>query len=204
MLACVAGCSLDLEHDTTFASLPHALTHTHALKYILVLKWFAHCWVVVVLVNTFWTQSKEAFPPLLFRRTEPQCITCDGDVLWSSRYYYDNCSHFGAHIAPQSSISSDAGVDYYILECRGPGLPLAGEFFFSSSQFFFVLKRRKISRALENCALESGFFWERLWLCLCVHTIRIRFNHQRLLFLLLSPFFSSSNRCTLSKKSQTY
>lgn len=61
-------------------------------------------------------------------RTEPQCITCDSEVLWSSRYYYDNCSHFGAYIAPQSSISTDAGVDYYILECRGPGLPLAGEF----------------------------------------------------------------------------
>ncbi|CAO1378587.1 unnamed protein product [Diamesa serratosioi] len=61
------------------------------------------------------------------RRTEPQCITCDlGDVLWSSRYYYSNCSHFEAYVAPLSSISSDAGVDYYILECRGPGLPLAG------------------------------------------------------------------------------
>lgn len=60
-------------------------------------------------------------------RTEPQCITCDGEVLWSSRYYYDNCSHFGAYVAPQSSISTDAGVEYYILECRGPGLPLAGE-----------------------------------------------------------------------------
>lgn len=60
-------------------------------------------------------------------RTEPQCITCDGEVLWSSRYYYDNCSHFGAYVAPESSISTDTGVDYYILECRGPGLPLAGE-----------------------------------------------------------------------------
>lgn len=62
-----------------------------------------------------------------FYRTEPQCITCDGEVLWSSRYYYDNCSHFGAYVAPESSISTDTGVDYYILECRGPGLPLAGE-----------------------------------------------------------------------------
>lgn len=69
---------------------------------------------------------------LVANRTEPQCITCDGEVLWSSRYYYDNCSHFGAYIAPQSSISSDVGVEYYILECRGPGLPLAGEFIASS------------------------------------------------------------------------
>lgn len=48
--------------------------------------------------------------------------------MWSSRYYYENCTHFGAYVAPQSSIASDAGVDFYILECRGPGLPLAGEY----------------------------------------------------------------------------
>lgn len=60
-------------------------------------------------------------------RTEPQCITCDlGDVLWSSRYYYINCSHFDAFVTPMSSISTDIGIEYYILECQGPGLPLAG------------------------------------------------------------------------------
>lgn len=34
------------------------------------------------------------------RRLEPQCITCDlGGVLWSSRYYYSNCTHFNALVS---------------------------------------------------------------------------------------------------------
>lgn len=53
------------------------------------------------------------------KHTEPQCITCDlGVVLWSSRYLYANCSHFGAFISP--------GAAHYVLSCEGPGLPLAG------------------------------------------------------------------------------
>ncbi|XP_055386032.1 inactive dipeptidyl peptidase 10 isoform X2 [Condylostylus longicornis] len=60
------------------------------------------------------------------RKSEPQCITCDlGDVLWSSRYYYINCSHFDAFLRPTSSISTEFGVDYYVLECQGPGLPVS-------------------------------------------------------------------------------
>ena len=63
-------------------------------------------------------------------RSEPQCITCDlGEVLWSSRYYYSNCSYFNAYVSPEmSSMSTETGINYYILECLGPGLPLAGEF----------------------------------------------------------------------------
>ncbi|XP_037033924.1 dipeptidyl peptidase 4 isoform X2 [Bradysia coprophila] len=61
------------------------------------------------------------------RRAEPLCVTCDlGDVLWTSRYYYINCSHFDAFVSPLSSIATEIGVDYYILECLGPGLPLSG------------------------------------------------------------------------------
>lgn len=34
------------------------------------------------------------------RRFEPQCITCDlGEVLWSSRFYYSNCTHFDASVS---------------------------------------------------------------------------------------------------------
>lgn len=61
-------------------------------------------------------------------RTEPLCVTCDlGDVLWTSRLYYVNCSHFDAFVSPLSSIATEIGVDYYILECQGPGLPLSGK-----------------------------------------------------------------------------
>lgn len=65
---------------------------------------------------------------------EPVCITCDlGDVLWSSRYYYINCSYFDAFVSPSSSIATDFGVENYILECQGPGLPLAGNYYAFSS-----------------------------------------------------------------------
>lgn len=34
------------------------------------------------------------------RRFEAQCITCDlSDKLWSSRFYYSNCTHFGASVS---------------------------------------------------------------------------------------------------------
>lgn len=76
----------------------------------------------ILLIKLFSIYFSHAF------RTEPTCITCDlGEVLWNSRVYYGNCSHFDAYVSPQSSISSDSGVEYYILECRGLSLPYAGE-----------------------------------------------------------------------------
>ncbi|XP_070069464.1 dipeptidyl peptidase 4 isoform X3 [Drosophila takahashii] len=60
------------------------------------------------------------------RKIEPQCITCDlGDDLWSSRYYYTNCSHFEAFITPVG-VATIYGIEFYILECQGPGLPVSG------------------------------------------------------------------------------
>ncbi|XP_005178045.2 prolyl endopeptidase FAP [Musca domestica] len=61
------------------------------------------------------------------RKMEPNCITCDlGEALWSSRYYYSNCSHFDAFLAPKSSLATAEGIAYYILDCQGPGLPVSG------------------------------------------------------------------------------
>ncbi|XP_030383907.1 inactive dipeptidyl peptidase 10 [Scaptodrosophila lebanonensis] len=61
------------------------------------------------------------------RKTEPQCITCDlGEALWSSRYYYINCSHFDAFITPTNGVATNIGIEFYILECQGPGLPVSG------------------------------------------------------------------------------
>ncbi|XP_043064293.1 dipeptidyl aminopeptidase-like protein 6 isoform X2 [Drosophila ficusphila] len=61
------------------------------------------------------------------RKIQPQCITCDlGEDLWSSRYYYTNCSHFDAFITPSLGIATNYGIEFYILECLGPGLPVSG------------------------------------------------------------------------------
>ncbi|PNF24635.1 hypothetical protein B7P43_G00742 [Cryptotermes secundus] len=58
------------------------------------------------------------------RRLQPQCVTCDlGELLWSSRYWYTNCTHFTASVSPGNVSGS---MSYYVLECEGPGLPLAG------------------------------------------------------------------------------
>jgi len=63
----------------------------------------------------------------LINRVEPQCITCDlGDDLWSSRYYYTNCTHFEAFITPSLGVATNYGIEFYILECQGPGLPVSG------------------------------------------------------------------------------
>lgn len=60
------------------------------------------------------------------RRAEPTCITCDlSDVLWGSRYYYSNCSFFEAFVSSQPFVSQHVAINHYILECKGPGLPLA-------------------------------------------------------------------------------
>ncbi|KAK9731513.1 Dipeptidyl peptidase IV (DPP IV) N-terminal region [Popillia japonica] len=59
----------------------------------------------------------------MINKTEPQCITCDlSTILWRSRYYYSNCTYFNALISPQTQ----SGMPYYVLQCEGPGLPLAG------------------------------------------------------------------------------
>lgn len=60
-------------------------------------------------------------------RSEPTCVTCDlSEVLWSSRYYYSNCTHFNAYVSPPPYAATNSGITHYILECKGPGLPLAG------------------------------------------------------------------------------
>ncbi|KAK0093108.1 hypothetical protein PV326_014278 [Microctonus aethiopoides] len=78
------------------------------------------------------------------RRLEPLCITCDlGDVLWSSRFYYTNCTHFGASV----SSSTDTRQGYYVLHCEGPGLPLAGVHSVTTHKMVRVLYDTRIQRA---------------------------------------------------------
>lgn len=108
--------------------------------------------------------------------------------MWSSRYYYDNCSHFGAYVAPQSSISTDAGVDYYILECRGPGLPLAGEF---AKRNFPLADATGTFSSFPFEALSS-FFSGSAFHGVGVQVIRITFNHHHLsIFLRLTGVHSA-------------
>ncbi|XP_063236972.1 inactive dipeptidyl peptidase 10 [Bacillus rossius redtenbacheri] len=86
------------------------------------------------------------------RRLEPQCVTCDlGDVLWSSRYWYANCTHFSASVSPSG------GVAYYVLECEGPGLPLAGVHAAGTHRLLRVLYNTRAYRAarLRELALPT-------------------------------------------------
>ncbi|XP_024889600.1 dipeptidyl aminopeptidase-like protein 6 isoform X1 [Temnothorax curvispinosus] len=89
------------------------------------------------------------------RHFEPLCVTCDlGDVLWSSRFYYTNCTHFGASVSP--SIDNDT-QGYYVLHCEGPGLPLAGVHMMSTHKMIRVLYDTRLQRAdkLSELALPT-------------------------------------------------
>ncbi|XP_036148283.1 inactive dipeptidyl peptidase 10 isoform X2 [Monomorium pharaonis] len=79
------------------------------------------------------------------RHFEPLCVTCDlGDVLWNSRFYYTNCTHFGASVSPSTDNNTQG---YYVLYCEGPGLPLAGVHTVSTHKMIRVLYDTRIQRA---------------------------------------------------------
>ncbi|XP_011055618.1 PREDICTED: inactive dipeptidyl peptidase 10 isoform X1 [Acromyrmex echinatior] len=89
------------------------------------------------------------------RHFEPLCVTCDlGDVLWSSRFYYTNCTHFGASVSPSVDNNTQG---YYVLYCEGPGLPLAGVHMMSTHKMIRVLYDTRLQRAekLSELALPT-------------------------------------------------
>ncbi|CAG9099852.1 unnamed protein product [Plutella xylostella] len=55
-------------------------------------------------------------------REEPRCLTCE-PAVWPARLHYANCSFWRAKFAPSRK---GVGVRHYVLECGGPGPPLAG------------------------------------------------------------------------------
>ncbi|XP_063529706.1 inactive dipeptidyl peptidase 10 isoform X2 [Cydia strobilella] len=55
-------------------------------------------------------------------REEPRCLTCELAV-WPVRLHYANCSYWSAAFAPPKP---SVGITHYVLECGGPGPPLAG------------------------------------------------------------------------------
>lgn len=90
-------------------------------------------------------------------KREPTCVTCDlSDVLWSSRYYYSNCTYFDAYMNPPPYAAS-TGITHYILECKGPGLPLAVVHSASNHKLFRVLydTRPMFSTKLQQLALPT-------------------------------------------------
>lgn len=95
--------------------------------------------------------------PCLFR-SEPQCITCDlGEALWSSRYYYVNCSHFDAFLTPSTTTIPENGINHYILECQGPGLPVSGVHASKSHSLMKILydARPYYTERLQRLALPT-------------------------------------------------
>ncbi|XP_013180978.1 PREDICTED: inactive dipeptidyl peptidase 10 [Papilio xuthus] len=55
-------------------------------------------------------------------REEPRCLTCELAV-WPARLHYANCSFWRATFSPPKP---KIGITHYVLECGGPGPPLAG------------------------------------------------------------------------------
>ena len=91
------------------------------------------------------------------------CVHC--------RFYYTNCTHFGASVSPPV----DDKEGYYVLHCEGPGLPLAGVHMMSTHKMVRVLYDTRIQRAdkLSELALPTRRSFEvDVWLWLC-----FKFNH---------------------------
>ncbi|XP_019772128.1 inactive dipeptidyl peptidase 10 isoform X2 [Dendroctonus ponderosae] len=89
------------------------------------------------------------------RRIESYCITCElGDVLWSSRFLYGNCTHFNAIISPQSD---NYRAPFYVLQCEGPGLPLAGMHNSTSHKLLKILYDTRIGHGvlLQDLAMPK-------------------------------------------------
>ncbi|XP_047544358.1 inactive dipeptidyl peptidase 10 isoform X1 [Vanessa atalanta] len=55
-------------------------------------------------------------------REEPRCLTCELAV-WPARLHYANCTFWSATFSPAKP---KLGITHYVLECMGPGPPLAG------------------------------------------------------------------------------
>ncbi|CAH2238065.1 jg18449 [Pararge aegeria aegeria] len=55
-------------------------------------------------------------------REEPRCLTCELAV-WPARLHYANCTFWSATFSPARP---KLGITHYVLECEGPGPPLAG------------------------------------------------------------------------------
>lgn len=70
------------------------------------------------------------------------------------RFYYTNCTHFGASVSPAVD---DNAQGYYVLHCEGPGLPLAAVHMMSSHKMLRVLYDTRIQRAdkLSELALPT-------------------------------------------------
>ncbi|XP_030761357.1 inactive dipeptidyl peptidase 10 isoform X2 [Sitophilus oryzae] len=94
------------------------------------------------------------------RRLESHCITCNlEDVLWSSRYLYGNCTHFDAQISPQEGSAMSL---YYVLQCGGPGLPLAGLHNSTSHKLLKILydTRASYGHILQDLAMPRKTSFE--------------------------------------------
>ncbi|OXU23436.1 hypothetical protein TSAR_008581 [Trichomalopsis sarcophagae] len=98
------------------------------------------------------------------RRLEPLCVTCDiADTQLNNRFYYTNCTHFGASVNPPlldeqaQEPKDDEELGYYVLYCEGPGLPLAAIHSMRTHKIVRVLYDTRIQRAelLSQLALPK-------------------------------------------------
>lgn len=81
-------------------------------------------------------------------------VKLTGKFVGCCRFYYKNCTHFGASVSPP--IDNDT-QGYYVLYCEGPGLPLAGVHMMSTHKMIRVLYDTRLQRAekLSELALPT-------------------------------------------------
>lgn len=88
--------------------------------------------------------------------------------IQSSRYrfYYTNCTHFGASVSPPMENESSG---YYVLYCEGPGLPLAAVHLITTHKMIRVLYDTRIQRGdkLSQLALPTRRSFEVVCHVIC-------------------------------------
>ncbi|XP_044727006.1 inactive dipeptidyl peptidase 10 [Chrysoperla carnea] len=97
------------------------------------------------------------------RRFEPKCITCDFKDSWTNRNLYSNCTHFDAAVSPSRTTTVVeggiimGGSSYYVLQCLGPGLPLAAVHSVETHRLLKILydSRNKRDLPLYQLALPT-------------------------------------------------
>lgn len=71
-------------------------------------------------------------------------VKLTSEFVGRRRFYYTNCTHFGASVSPPMENNTQG---YYVLYCEGPGLPLAGVHTMSNHKMIRILYDTRLQRA---------------------------------------------------------
>lgn len=91
---------------------------------------------------------------------EPKCLTCKAmQLLSTAKQHFENCTHFSAYFNPRN-ISDTNSKGKYVLQCNGPGLPVAGIFYGRYNNFLRVIYsiRKIYAESMRQYAIPTNVY----------------------------------------------